>query len=68
MTTGLVNAKALLWAITALDPVPEHLVRYIHLNELLTSKLQNVLHCVIGSFVSSNASNSSLQILNYVVT
>ena len=31
MTTGLVNAKALLWAITALDPVPEHLVRYIHL-------------------------------------
>lgn len=34
MTTGLVNAKALLWAITALDPVPEHLVRCIHLNEI----------------------------------
>lgn len=67
MTTGLVNAKALLWAVTALDPVPEHLVRYIHLDEQLSCKI-NVLHCVIGSFVSTNASNSSLQILNYVVT
>lgn len=67
MTTGLVNAKALLWAVTALDPVPEHLVRYIHLDEQLSCKI-TVLHCVIGSFVSSNASNSSLQILNYVVT